>query len=106
MRIDTPLKTALVTDHTFRFHGGDSITITLADGDVVTVTPDGNFILTARSADQTTVEVTEFYATHLVAHTTRVREVTVYPAGQNPLELLIKAESDRHTARHPVKELK
>lgn len=106
MIIETPPKTTLVTDHTFRFHGGDAITVTLADGDVVTPTADGNFVLTARSADQTTIEVTEFYATHLVAHTTRVREVLVYAPGQNPLELAIKAESDRHPARHPVKELK
>lgn len=99
MIIATPNLTKVVTDHTFRFVGGDQITLTLADGDTYTQTVNGDFELRAYSETAKTAEITTFYARHVIAHTVRKREIDVFAPGQSPLEKAIAEEDARTTPR-------
>lgn len=98
MIVNSPRPTRVVTDFTFRFIGGDSFTITLAATDIYEF--DGvTHIIQAMSDDTRTVERTFISQDKLLSYTKRLREVDTYEVGQSPLELEIKAEHARTTAK-------
>ncbi len=103
MDIVSKLPTRTVTDFVFAFVGGEKFTVTIGPDDPIETTVYGTTI--QHIEDGVVLEIIVVEHRNLLYSSRTTREVTIYAAGQSPMELAIAQMTNTTTgvlAKHHV----